>query len=370
MGSILSPKNGYLDYKNGVFEDDVQIYMILGQRSDGKTYGILQDSIDGYSADGVPSAYIRRFDESLKSTTVIRDLCKPQAKNIARATRKIWTGSKYVGRRFFFTADGDDDKIIMDENPFLQCYALNTWENAKGADSGKFRNIIFDEYVSASKYLPNEYAIFENVLSSILRNRDGTRLVMLGNPINQICPYFDEFDLKIHNLKPGDVVYRISQNGVKMKFIYVPPMDKKFRKTAGIFDFKKSSSINTGYWEFGEFPHLPDVDLLQDAEMLAEFAFLFRNQLAICRIFYYRGIVFAYWDSLDDDDIMQDDKTMLFSDVHLFQSNVYTAFPRNRLTKLYTDCVQANRQYFADNKTGNLVKMWYQEFVIRGGRFV
>ena len=81
MGAILSPKNGYLDYQNGVFEDDVQIYMILGQRSDGKTYGIIKDSIDGYAADGTPSAYIRRFDESLKSTTVIRDLCKPREKS-------------------------------------------------------------------------------------------------------------------------------------------------------------------------------------------------------------------------------------------------------------------------------------------------
>lgn len=369
MAGILSPKTGWLDY-NQIWEPDVRIYMLLGQRSDGKTYGIVRDSIIHYLQTGTPSAYIRRFSESLKSTTDIRDLCRPHTQTIIKHSKKHWDGYRYQGRRFYLTS-GVDDKTQVDETAFLRCYALNTWENSKGADAGNVHNVIFDEYVSASKYLPNEYSIFENVLSSILRHRTTSRLIMLGNPVNMICPYYDEFDIKIHRMKPGDIVYRVSQSGVKMKFIYIPAMDKKFRKSAGIFDFKKQSTINTGYWEFGEFPHLPDVEMLNVSEKLAEFAIFFRNQMALCRMFYYAGIVYAYWDYIDDgDDLFSDKNVTLFSDVHLFQNNVFTAFPRDSLTKLYLECVQSNRQYFADNKTGNLVKMWYQDFVLRGGRFV
>lgn len=40
MGKNILGKKGYLDY-NAIIEDDVDMYMILGQRSDGKTYGVL-----------------------------------------------------------------------------------------------------------------------------------------------------------------------------------------------------------------------------------------------------------------------------------------------------------------------------------------
>lgn len=367
MGAILSPKTGYIDYKNGIFENDVNIYMILGQRSDGKTYGILQNCIESFSVDGIPSAYVRRFDESLKRA-VIQDLCKPQNKTISRVTRKKWTDAVYKSKRFYF-ARPVNDKMETSNTPFLYAYSLNTWENSKGADSGEFKNIIFDEYVSASKYLPNEYSIFENVLSSILRNRGKTRLIMLGNPINQICPYFDEFNINPHKLKPGDVVYRVSKSGYKLKFVYVPPMDKKHRKTAGIFDFKDSSSITTGYWEFGEFPHVPN-GLIKNSDKLTEFAIMFRQQFAVCEFYYYNGVVFCFWRPGNGDKILENSEISLFSDMHIFQHNVYTAWGRNQLNKLYTDTVAANRQYFADNRTGNLVKQWYNEFVMKAGRFI
>ena len=66
---------------------------------------------------------------------------------------------------------------------------------------------------------------------------------------------------------------------------------------------------------------------------------------------------------------MNDRNLVLYSDMHLFQPNVYTAFTKSRITELFDMCVKNNRQYFSDNKTGNLVKNWYQEFVRNGGRF-
>lgn len=364
MAKPILGKNGYLDY-NAIFEDDVDMYMILGQRSDGKTYGVLERAVKEYFVNGLPSAYVRRFDESIKKRAV-QFLCRPQGKNIRKFSKGEYNASKYYSNAFYATSLEDEKK--SDKEPFLINYALNTWETSKGQDVGAFNYVIFDEFVSAGKYLPGEYAIFENVLSSILRNRGNSKLVMLGNPISQVCPYFDEFNLEPHKLSPGDIVYRISSNGHKLKFVYVPPMDKKHRMSSKFFDFGNSDSIKTGYWEFGEFPHVPN-GLIKSSDMLARFIILFRKQIAMCEFYYYNGVIFAFWRPCNEK-YLQDDEITMFSDTHFFQRNVFTAWSNSRICELYMKCVKSNRQYFSDNKVGNLVKNWYQEFVLRGGRFV
>lgn len=365
MKSILNKKTGYVDY-SAVFEPGVKIYMILGQRSDGKTYGAIQDSIQAYSKSGIPSAYIRRFDESNKKS-VLQDLTRPHCSTIKKCTKNIYNASEYRSRRFYFTTLGDDPK--HDKTAFLHVYALNTWETAKGSDSGEFHNVIFDEFVSQNKYLPNEYNIFENVLSSILRTRDESRLIMLGNPINQICPYFDEFNIEPHKLKPGDIVYRKSSNGAVLKFVYVPPMSEKHSTLHSIFDFNKSGSISTGYWEYGDFPHIPS-GMIKQSEFIFRFAFMYRNQFAVCEFYQNNDIIYCFWRPGNPDKILNDREIMLYSDLHMFQPNVYTAFTRGAVSDLYTKCVQSNRQYFSDNKIGNLVKSWYTDFVRNGGKFL
>ena len=364
MKSILNKKTGYIDYKS-VFEPGVKIYMILGQRSDGKTYGAIQDSITTYAKTGIPSAYIRRFAEST-TKSLLQDLTRPHGATIKKQTSGKYTASEYHSKRFYFDNLGENPE--RDPNPFLYVYALNTWENAKGADSGNFHNVIFDEYVSNNKYLPNEYTIFENVLSSILRTRSESRLIMLGNPINQICPYFDEFNIEPHKLKPGDIVYRKSSNGAVLKFIYVPPMSEKHTTLHSIFDFNKSGSITTGYWEYGDFPHIPSGTVKQ-SDFLYAFAIMFRNQFAVCEFYQRDDILYCFWRPGNPDKILNDRDLLLYSDMHMFQPNVFTAFKRSSVTDLYDICVRSNRQYFADNKTGNLVKNWYTDFVRNGGRF-
>lgn len=364
MKSILNKKTGYIDY-SAIFEPGVKIYMILGQRSDGKTYGAIQDSICTYAKTGIPSAYIRRFAEST-TKSLLQDLTRPHGATIKKQTSCKYTASEYHSKRFYFDNLGENPE--RDPNPFLYVYALNTWENAKGADSGNFHNIIFDEYVSNNKYLPNEYAIFENVLSSILRTRSESRLIMLGNPINQICPYFDEFNIEPHKLKPGDIVYRKSSNGAVLKFIYVPPMSEKHTTLHSIFDFNKSGSITTGYWEYGDFPHIPSGTIKQ-SDFLYAFAIMFRNQFAVCEFYQCDDILYCFWRPGNPDKIMNDRELLLYSDMHMFQPNVFTAFKRSSVTDLYDICIKTNRQYFSDNKTGNLVKNWYTDFVRNGGRF-
>ena len=359
--NILSKKTGYIDY-NAVIEPNVSVYVILGQRSDGKTYGIIQESLQHFINTGVPSAYIRRFAESL-TKSMLQDLVRPHSGFITKNTDNQYTTAIYKSKRFYLS-DFDDNR---DTNPCLYTFALNTWENAKGSDIGDVHNIIFDEFVSGNKYLPNEYATFENVISSIVRNRGTARIFLLGNPINQICPYFDEYNIKPHELKPGDVVYRKSSNGITLKFVYVPPMNPKKLLSAKFFDFGKSDSIKTGYWDFGEFQH-PETGMVNSSEWLFNFAIAYRSQTAICDFYYHNtGYVFCVWRPATD--IWSESDLPIFSDAAIYADNVFLAWERNPITMEYDNCIKTHRQLFATNKIGNLVKMWYNDFVRNSGRF-
>lgn len=367
MGKNILGKTGYVDYNN-IIEPGTDIYMLLGQRSDGKTYGALQECIKAACADGIPSAYIRRFSESLTKAN-IQDLCRPQHANIKKYSGGKWDSAVYRSKRFYF-AKHEDDEIIVSNEPFLYCFPINTWENSKGPDSGQFAFIIFDEYISVNKYIPNEFTAFQNVLSSVMRNRGGTQLIMLGNPINQICPYFDEFDIEPGKIKQGDIIYRISRDGFKLKFVYIPAMELRHRKNAGFFSFgKEDSSITSGYWEFGQFPRLPG-GLYKKAEHIYTFNIIFKRQSATAEIMVYNGTVFTFFRPANIDRILDDVETRIYSDVHMWNENVFCAWVLDDVSAVVEKCRKENRLYFSDNKTGNLISQWYNEFVRKGGRII
>ena len=66
------------------------------------------------------------------------------------------------------------------------------------------RTVVLDEFISRN-YLPDEFIIFQNLLSTIIRDRDDVIILMLGNTINKYCPYFGEMGLdKVKTMRQGE----------------------------------------------------------------------------------------------------------------------------------------------------------------------
>ena len=68
-------------------------------------------------------------------------------------------------------------------------------------------NILFDEFITRSMYLPDEFVIFTNVLSTIIRDRNNVKIFMCGNTVNKYCPYYKEMGLNNVSIDPKDMAH-------------------------------------------------------------------------------------------------------------------------------------------------------------------
>lgn len=178
-------------------------YFILGGRGTGKTFPVMRRSIqDAVDSKGV-FAYVRRYKESIK-TKNITDILSPHNEWLAEYTKgqwnrlTYWQGRIWLERYDYNEELGTSVRVAKSDKPIGGVWSMNTWETDKGndfgADKGGITHIIIDEVLSkGGEYLSDEWGIFQNVISSLVRDRweKDTKIWLLANPVSKWTnPYF------------------------------------------------------------------------------------------------------------------------------------------------------------------------------------
>lgn len=235
--------------------------VIFGERSNGKTFAVLQYGLEQYVQHGHQMAYIRRWQEDftgkrgsqlfagLESVGIIRKLTKGQ-----------WTGVRYYASRWYLCRTGEDGKIQSDETPFAFGFSLSAMEHDKSSQYPGITTVFFDEFLTRSQYLTDEFVLFCNVLSTIIRKRDDVRIFMAGNTVTKYCPYFTEMGLShVKNMRPGTIdMYSYGDSGLTVAVEYAAPTSGgKGSDVYFAFDNPKLNMIKTGAWELAIYPHCP-----------------------------------------------------------------------------------------------------------------
>lgn len=259
MATKKQENKKYYSLKN-ILSYNADYNVLIGERSNGKTYAVDYHCLEEYWEKGHQMALVRRWDLDFRGK---RGMQMFAALTETGAVAKI-TGGKY--QRIVYSSamwylayyDEKDDKWKCADEPFCFAFALNTWEHEKSASFPKVTNIFFDEFISRQGYLTEEFVIFMNVISTIVRDRDNVKIFMAGNTVNKYCPYFTEMGLKVKELKKGTIdIYQYPNNlTVALEYTEFPAKKKKSDK---YFAFKnqKLNMITNGAWEIGMYPHIP-----------------------------------------------------------------------------------------------------------------
>ena len=75
----------------------------------------------------------------------------------------------------------EDDKLVKDTIPCGFVFDLSGMEHYKSVAFPDITTIVFDEFMARRGYLPNEFELFQNVLSTIIRLRDNVKILMLAD---------------------------------------------------------------------------------------------------------------------------------------------------------------------------------------------
>lgn len=247
---------------NDILSKHCDYNVIFGERSNGKTYATLEYGIKNFVKSGEQMAYIRRWREDLRGKRA-ESLFANHVNNglIEKLTEGKFNEVFYLSGKWFLSYfDAESGKRVPDVTPFCYGFCLSEQEHEKSSSYPNVTTIVFDEFLTRRYYLPDEFMLFMNLLSTIIRQRDNVKVFMLGNTVNKYCPYFSEMGLKqVPVMEQGTIdIYRFGENGATVAVEYTANAVKhKASNKYFCFDNQNLQMITGGKWELAVYPHLP-----------------------------------------------------------------------------------------------------------------
>ena len=244
--------------KNAVYN------VIFGERSNGKTYSVLKYGIEQYFNNGGQIAIVRRWKEDIigrRASDIFAAL--NENKEVEKISGGRYKGITYFAGKFYVCDYDENGKTIynLDSDCIGHCFALSETEHNKSISYPRITTILFDEFLTKHVYLQDEFVLFMNTVSTIVRQRVNVKIFMLGNTVNKYCPYFEEMGLNhIKEMKQGSIdIYTYGNSDLKVAVEYCATLVKQ-KKNNFYFAFNnpKLEMITSGAWELDIYPHLPE----------------------------------------------------------------------------------------------------------------
>lgn len=320
--------------------------LIIGQRSNGKTFGVLREGLTEYFKTGKKIAYIRRYKEDITKPN-LETLFDPQLTYVQSQNKKI-VDIDYYSRKFCFVYDNKTKS-----EPFCKTFSLSAWERQKGADTGEYSLILFDEFITRDCYLGNEADILLDVISSIMRDREGVPVYMVANTVSQHCPYFDAFGFKIADIKQGE----LKQISPLACIEYCNSTGKQ--SDGGYFNAFKGvhgKMITSGEWDFREYPTLYPRSH-KDYNFQLRFFIVLTDRKIAGELLTDKTGAFLYFYPFTGE-IKQPDTTIIYGgavDCNVLHASKITDTPTSAHI-LIRDLITRNKCFYSDNATGEGVR--------------
>lgn len=351
-------KNKYYSLQR--IRDTKSVYnVIFGERSNGKTYSVLELGIKKFMEGRGQIGIIRRWQEDIrgKRASNLFNALTEDGK-IKSLTNGEYTGIYYYASKFFLCNYSEDGKAIYNDDDLLgHTFALSDTEHNKSISFPKITTILFDEFLTRGVYLPDEFVLFMNTVSTIVRQRSNVEIFMLGNTVNKYCPYFNEMGLKhIQKMEQGTIdVYTYGNSQLTVAVEYCSPTtNTKESNFYFAFDNPKLNMITSGSWELDIYPHLPVKYTPKD--ILLIYFIVFDTQTFQCEIIDVEGEMFTYIHEKttpikdDDNDLIY---TLEFSHKMNYNRSIYK--PTNQLGQKILFFYQNDKVFFQNNDVGDTI---------------
>ena len=344
---------------NKINKKDATYNVIFGERSNGKTYATLKQALENYFDNGSQFAYIRRWSVDVQPKRM-NNLFNAIIEDgyLEKLSGGKFTAIFYRTGRFYLCTYNDKGKPIYNEEDIIgYAFSLSENEHNKANSYPKVTTIIFDEFLTNKIYLPDEFMLFMNTVSTIVRQRTNVKIYMLGNTVNKFCPYFKEMGLtNILSMKQGSIdLYTYGDSKLKVAVEYADSK-KKFKKNNFYFAFNnpKLKMITGGAWELNIYPHAPVKWLPKN--IIFTYFIDFNDNIYQCEIINKDSNVFTFIHEKTTP-IKNPDKDIIYTlDYNpKINYNVNILKPltdyQNKITWFYTH----DRVYYQDNNVGDAI---------------
>lgn len=250
----MSEKLSYYNIDR-LWDTNAQYLMPLGQRSNGKSFQARRKVLENYNDYEERFVYLRRWKDDIKASEVenwfnINQVKKyfPKVEGIMAWQNKIFTYHM-------------NDKGIKVKDDWIGWYlALNEAERYKSWEQlheSNVTTIVYEEFITDKVYLDDEPDKLQHLVSTCLRHDEG-KVILIGNTISQVCPYFEYWTLTgALTQKQGTIeIYHQHQEDGSVVNIAVENCNSIKYKNKMYFG-QTSKQIIDGEWETTAYPSRP-----------------------------------------------------------------------------------------------------------------
>lgn len=368
----MNTKIKYYSLKN-ILSKNAQYNIIIGERSNGKTYAVESYGLKRYCESGETIAIIRRWKEDFRSK---------RSQHMFDAIVSNGLVKKYSHGRFetivynsgqWYLANWDEklNTYVKDDNPFCYAFSLSDVEHDKSISYPTVTTILFDEFLTRGQYLQDEFIIFMNVLSTIIRQRDNVKIFMLGNTVNKFCPYFSELGLThIQQMKQGTIdVYNYGDSKLHVAVEYCDTSTHTHKPSDIYFAFDNPSlqMIKGGVWETAIYPHLPYK--YKPDDVVFTFFIVFDNHTIQCEVIYKNGEMFIFCH-FKTTELKYKSTDVIYQLESVPDVNVRKSFinPIDRIDRNILKLFRLQKVFYQSNDVGEVVRNYINS--VKGGVIV
>lgn len=230
--------------------------LVIGQRGNGKTFGVLKHFLELYKKTKKRFCYIRRWDEDVKAFRM--EQLFASFRNVIDELFGEEFTIQYKQHKFYLV-NGNGTKIDC----IGYVLSLSSSHHTKSIAYTNVGNILYDEFIrmSGEQELKDELSRFDNTLSTIIRG-DNTNVViwMLANTVSKYSPYFLRFGIDINKVEQGTILVKDipleTGEVLKVALEYCEFNEEASKK---ISKYSTNAMIKSGKWEIPETDEIPTV---------------------------------------------------------------------------------------------------------------
>lgn len=368
LENIINKKEQKYYRLNNLLQHRADYNILLGERSNGKSYAVKECMLwEAYNEcdynefinngkrvpkDRFMFGYLRRWREEIKTRDVEKYFSDMDISKLTNGNYE--TIECYRGDIFFANFDENGKKVRG-----KQCgssFSVNSATHYKSLSFKTIGNIIYEEFITNSGYLPHEVDNLMDIISTISR-REYVRVFLIGNTISRLCPYFDEWQLThVKTQKQGTIdIYNqpTTQYDEETGENIIVKIAVEYCENSGnnskMFFGDKTKMIQTGVWECDIYPHLEYN--MNHYRLLYKIFYKYQSfQFNICLMRDDDGLPFLYVYPAKE---CSDKIKRIVSDE--FSTNKLCTTSLTNLTKydkIVLELINENKIVFSDNLTG------------------
>lgn len=248
---------------NKLISEPAEYYCIIGGRSNGKTYSVLEYCLQNrHKGKDNCFAIIRRSEESTSASKTAQMI-----RNMTSIVQDLW-GKNFVTRVYGGKILLQDLNVVQQiVNMPVLGYILHLAQadSIKGNDYSDVTMTLNDEMIpstGSSVRYSNEFQLYLSIISTICRHRTNVKNFLTGNTERTDSPFFTGWNIKPELLEQGKIYnFRCwfkGKPGTRIRLEYAEPLktddNKVFVSPFLAFDGTYTEMAVSGGWKMDSVP--------------------------------------------------------------------------------------------------------------------